>query len=475
MGDSALIATPLIPPARRWKRLGWKTWLAAAAVPMIAAVTAPWWLGPGCPQQLVIATGSAQGTYYETACRYREILAEDGIRLDVRVTAGSQENIRLLQEQKGEVEVALVQGGMAESAGETDITALASLYLEPIWVFYVNDQPIDQITALAGKRIAIGEPGSGSRPLALRLLGENGLLADANSPDKKADPEAKLPAVKHLPLGGQAAADALRRGELDAAIFVISPRAKLIRELLAAPGVQLMSFDRAEAYTRRLPFLTHTTLPEGTVDLTANLPAQDVQLLSVTANLVGRADLHPALVPLLLKAAHEVHERGGLLERAEAFPSLYHVDFPVNRKAKSYFKSGPSFFYRYLPFTLAAWLDHLKLLLLPMCTLLLPLAKAAPPLYRWRIRSKIYRWYRVLRDIDQQLRMSNEDARLVTQIDTARQIETLRRMENELAEVSVPLSYMEEFYNLRLHVAFVLHRLESRQHQAGERAHRPAA
>ena len=190
------------------------------------------------------------------------------------------------------------------------------------------------------------------------------------------------------------------------------------------------------------------------VDLARNLPTSDVQLIAHTANLVVRGDLHPALVPLLLKAAEEIHEPGGLLEQPNEFPSALHVDCPLNTHARQYLRSGPSILYRYLPFALAANIDRAKLMLLPLCTLLLPLFKAAPPAYRWRIRYRIYRWYRVLRQIDEQVKTA--DART----DFAAEIAHLRTLENELAEVSVPLSYMEEVYNLRMHVEFVLRRVE---------------
>jgi hypothetical protein len=202
------------------------------------------------------------------------------------------------------------------------------------------------------------------------------------------------------------------------------------------------------------------TLPEGLIDFQRDIPSRDIVLLAPAANLVARADLHHALVPLLLHTMEEVHEAEGLLAHPEPFPSSAYVDYPLNRDARQYFRAGPSLFYRHLPFWLAAWLDRVKLVLLPMCTLLFPLLKVAPPVYRWRIRSKIYRWYRVLRKIDQKLK----DARPGT--DFSQDIADLKSLETELAEVSVPLSYMAEFYNLHLHISFVLERL----HEHGDQA-----
>lgn len=265
------------------------------------------------------------------------------------------------------------------------------------------------------------------------------------------------------------AAEGLKSGTIDAAFFVISPDSPIVHELLQTDGIQLVNFRRAAAYQRRYPFLSSVTIPEGLISFEQNIPSRDIVLLAPAANLVARADLHPALTPLLLQTMEEVHDAGGLLATSEPFPSATFVDYPLNRDARRHFRAGPSMFYRNLPFWLAAWLDRVKLMLLPMFTLLLPLVKVAPPIYRWRIRSKIYRWYRVLREIDQKLK----DAKPGTNFST--DIANLRILKTELAEVSVPLSFMAEFYNLHLHIAFVLEKLHEHAEQADENRLRIAA
>lgn len=430
-----------------------KTWGLLAAIALLAIVASPWLIAPQYPKHLVIATGRTDGAYYTFAQQYRDILARDGVTLEVRATAGSIENRRLLQTAESGVSLAFIQGGTMP-AGTDGLQALASLYREPVWVFTHGDEPASQLTQLQGKRIAVGPVGSGTRSVAELLLEQNGIRADDGT------------ALSDL--GGADAAGALERGEMDAAFFVVSPRAALVAELLADPQVHLMDFDRAATYERRDPFLTRVTLAEGIVDLEQNLPASDVEMIAPTANLVARSDLHPALVPLLLKAAEEVHRSGGLLEEPDEFPSALYVDCPLNSQARQYLKSGPSMLYRYLPFALAANLDRAKLMLLPLCTLLLPLLKAAPPIYRWRIRYRIYRWYRVLRHVDEQVKTANAGDNFSTEI------AHLHTLENELAEVSVPLSYMEEVYNLRLHVDFVLRRVERLQEEGRPRVRRAA-
>ena len=322
------------------------------------------------------------------------------------------------------------------------------MYLEPVWVFCRTDQPIDELHQLRGKRIAIGSAGSGTQAISTRLLGDNDMIPGADDADT----------TELLDWETAKAVAGLKSGVIDAAFIVISADSPIVRELLQTDGIQLMNFRRAAAYQNRYPFLSSLTLPEGLIDLQQNVPNRDVVLLAPTANLVARSDLHPALVPLLMRTIEEVHEQGGILRTPESFPSPSYVDYPLNRSARRYFRSGPSLFYRYLPFWLAAWLDRVKIMLLPMCTLLLPLLKAAPPIYRWRIRSKIYRWYRVLRKADQKLK----DAKPET--DFSQDIAVLKNLEMELAEVSVPLSYMAEIYSLHLHISFVLNKLEQHRH-----------
>ena len=419
-------------PEQKSRLTRWKAWGVLVLVLLLAGAASPWLMAPQYPTHLVIATGRPDGAYYAFAEQYRDILARDGVTLEIRATAGSIENRKLLQAADGQVSLAFIQGGTTPS-GTTGLQALASLYREPLWVFTRGDAAFSRLTQLRGRRIAVGPEGSGTRAIAEMLLEQNGVkTGDAAG-------------TTLVSLGGQDAAQALRNGDVDAAFFVVAPRAALVHDLLSDRRVHLMDFRRAAAYARRYPFLSRVTLAEGMLDFEQNLPARDVQLIAPTANLVARSDLHPALVPLLLKAAEEVHESGGLLEQPNEFPSALHVDLPLNSQARQYLKSGPSMLYRYLPFSLAAGIDRAKLM---------PLIKAAPPVYRWRIRYRIYRWYRVLRQIDEQVKTADAGA------DFATETAQLHTLENELAEVSVPLSYMEEVYNLRMHVEFVLRRLE---------------
>jgi uncharacterized protein len=420
----------------------------ALVICLLVCLATPWLIGPPCPKRLVITTGNRDGEYFACAQRYREILSRDGVSLDVRETAGSVENRELLGDSDASASLAIIQGGVV---GANDCETLASLYLEPVWVFYRNANELDRLIDLRGARIAIGRPASGTRSLATLLLEENGVGTESD--------QAKT-GTQLVDLGGQQAAEALQTGKVDAAFFVISPKVSIVRQLLETEGVRLLSFRRTAAYERKYSFLSSVTLTEGMLDLKKNIPSGNIVLLATAANLVARKGLHKAIVPLILDAAKEVHEQGAFIEEQGVFPTLQYAEGPVNDDARRYFQSGGPLFYRMLPFQLAAWLDQVKFVVLPLFTLLLPLFKAAPPIYRWRIRYKIYRWYRVLREVDARLKQSDASTNF------GADISRLRELDDELADVSIPLSYMQEFYNLRLHVAYLLDKLLDRQDDA---------
>jgi TRAP-type uncharacterized transport system substrate-binding protein len=481
--------------SRRELLVAWLPWIALAVILFGMA----WFFAePAPPKRVVIATGPADGAYYQFAQEYAKVFEANGLTLEVRQTAGSVENYQLLQDDASGVSVAIVQGGVAPRETKIPLQGIASLYVEPVWVFYraeLDKRPAGatgsasgsaaagrepQLADLRGKRIAVGPEGSGTRAVALQLLAANGIVdVGAGLDTQPATAPALSPTstpgagktAELLSLGGQGAADALKADKVDAAFFVISPQSPVVRSLLQpdSAGVRLMGFDRPRAYAQNFPFLTGTTLVRGVIDLQRDLPRRDVDLVAPVASLVARADLHPAVVPLLIEGATKAHERGGPLAEPGAFPSMKYLQFPVGDSAREYFASGPPFLQRYLPFWLAALLGRMKILLVPMLTLLLPLMRIAPPLYQWRVRRRIYRWYLVLGTIDRRLREPPGAG-----YDYARELRLLDQLEKELGEVDVPLSYMAEFYNLRLHAEYLRRRLTEARRAAGNARDEPS-
>ncbi len=413
------------------KKSSWSMTLPAIVLTVAGFLLAYQFVDPAPPNQFRLSSGSAGGAYQAFAQRYRDILAKRGIEVILQPSAGSVQNLKRLR--ADEADVALIQGGVDNTDGG-DLLSLGSLYLEPLWIFY-RDKEIKLLPDLAGKRLAVGSSGSGTRALALRLLEDNELLAD----------------VALQPLGGKAAHQALVAGEVDVAFFVASPQSPLIRTLLRDQNLTLFSFQRAEAYTRRLPYLSRVTLPRGMVAMAEDLPTQDKTLIAATANLVVRENLHPALQDLLLQAASEVHQSGGWFEHTGEFPNADFAEYPVSPEARRFYKHGPPLLQRYLPFWAATGLDRLKVMLLPLLMLMIPLIKIMPPLYTWRMRSRIYRWYQSLRDIDLASAQAGADNITLRQRAEA--------LELEVAKVHVPLSFAGQLYDLRQHIDLVKRRL----------------
>ena len=301
-------------------------------------------------------------------------------------------------------------------------------------MFVRTDAGVEDFGDLRTKRFAIGANGSGTRTLALELQGEFG---------------GTWPASAQLALSGTAAADALKAGDVDAVAYASSVEAPYIQDLLRTPEVSLLSFPRAEALARRKAALSAVTLLRGVVDIGADIPSADVPLVAPVAQLAVRKDLHPAIEAVLIDAAVAIHGDGSLLSAAGTWPNPDATDLPVSSQARRYYKAGPSFLRRYFSFDIANFLDRAWVLAIPLLTLLFPLVRAAPPIYRWRVRRKIYVWYKDIRELEARGRASPKKE------ERAKILQELEDLQEEIGTVEVPLSYTDDLYRLRSHVEFV--------------------
>jgi TRAP transporter TAXI family solute receptor len=384
-----------------------------------------------------MATGAKDGVYYYYGRMYRDLMAQQGIDVTLAETAGSIANINLLD--RGEADVAFVQGGTRSDDGVTHLRSLASLYFEPVWVFVRNDLPIARLADLRGRRVAVDGEGSGTRVIALQLLADIGLDGAT---------------VEILPLGGADAVTALREGTIDAAFLITAANAPSVRDLFARRGIRLLPIDRAAAYRLQHRFMSLLTLPEGAIDLAADLPPADTLLLAPAANLVVREDFHPALAELLLSEARKIHGYPGIFEEAGEFPSRKFLEYPIADTAQRFFDTGPSLLQRYLPFWAANLIDRLKIMLLPLIALAYPFFKVIPPTYNWRMRSRIDRWYSELQSIERDLEAAP------TGDDLRRRLADLETLERKVRRLTMPVSYGNPLYSLRQHIAMLRDELQ---------------
>jgi TRAP-type uncharacterized transport system substrate-binding protein len=422
------------------RRDRWRVAIAVVALIATALWVSLYFLQPAPPRQIVLASGPEFGLYHEYAQRYREILGRHGVTVRERMTDGAGENLRLLLDPKSGVDVAFMQGGVATSPGADDLVMLASLYYEPLWVFYRGSEVLSQINQLDGKRIAAGVQGSGTRALANQLLAANGLtLGDGVGRGN----------TQIVALGGNDALQALKAGRLDVALFIGGAQTPLIRQALSDPAIKLMSIARADAYPRRFPFITKLTLPAGAIDLAHNVPAQTVDMIGTRAMLVAHDGLHSALINLLIDAAREIHGGQGYFEMAGEFPGTGPVDLRVSPYAEQHRRFGPSFFYRYLPFWVATIVERTIIVVVPLLVILVPLANYLPQFLRWRVRSRIYRWYGELSLLEHAVETSTGT------LPIEQWLRDLDRIERAVEDIKTPTKFASEAYTLREHIGLV--------------------
>lgn len=416
-------------------------------VPVLAGLVGAlfYFVAPPPPMHARMATGAAGGGYHAFAERLRAELEQQGFQLELVPSRGSRDNLAKLGD--GDVELALVQSGQEltlDDEARKSISSLGVMYQEPLWLFTAKKVKFERLADLLELRLAIGAEDSGTQAVTAALFAANRIEPAAYPQQWQA-------------LGGSRAADALLAGELDAAFFVGPAENALIQRLAAEPELRLVSLRRTEAYLARLPYLSRLEVGEGMLDMANNTPDRDIVTLGPVATLVAGESFHPSLTPLILEAAKTVLKNGSLLDPAGSYPAKPPLSLQTLSEADYYYDKGLPILQRYLPFRIASLADRYIILAIPLLVLLFPLFKAIGPIYQWRIRARIYRWYKHLREIDQQLYKGQLNG------DISAEIERLEKLEDELARVEVPLSYSSELYELHMHLRYMIERLHAVQ------------
>lgn len=411
-------------------------------------------LDPTPPRRVTMATGVSQGAYAEFGRRYAALLKEHGIEVTLRNTQGAAENLALLRDDTSGVDIGFAQGG-ATATVDDGLVALGSVFHEPVWLFYreasaqrllgrsggagpaaTRDAPaLTSLAQLAGWKLNVGAEGSGVPPLMDRLLQANGIAPGSIT-------------LSRLPL--TPAVVELLEGRIDAMVLASAPESLMVQMLLRTPGIRLGAFEQAEAYARRFPFISPVVLPRGIADLAADIPAQDIPLIAPTATLVARRSLHPALVQLFVQAAQQVHGQAGWFQRKGEFPNPLNAERPLAAEAQRFYRDGPPWLQRYLPFWMANLLDRMWVALVAIIAVLLPLSRIVPPLYEFRVRSRVFRWYGQLRAVEE-----GAGRRPLAEL-----LHELEDIEARAERVQVPLAYADELYALRSYIQLVRRRLQ---------------
>jgi TRAP transporter TAXI family solute receptor len=418
-------------------------WLAAFLCIGILSWLALEYLVPSPPSRITIATGPKGSTFEYFGKRYRARFARVGIDLELRQTVGALENLQLLQDPKSGVQIGFVTGGISDGRQAPELLSTGLIYNVPFWIFYPSSTTLDGLPQLKGKRIAVGPEGSGTRFTAERIL-------------SKANVTAKTATL--VPLEGNAAIEALDDGKVDAVLIVGGSDAPAVRALLTNPRIRLMDFPTAEAFTRIFPDLVRLVLPKGAIEIDPPNPPNDVTLVGTTAKVLIRDDLHPAVVQLLARTMKEEHSGLGLFQRSGEFPSSFDPEYPMAQVAVDYYKNGPSFLAKYLPFWMTIYAQRLIAFSVAAIAIVFPAFSFAPRLYEWVLHTRLRALYRRLRVVENALHRNI----------SASQIEALQ---NELADIdkttsTVPMRNSDLYFMLRYH----LNQTRSRLAEAGENA-----
>ena len=403
-------------------------------------------LSPMPPKTVTMVTGPEGGAYYEVGKRYRELLARQGIELQLLPTAGSVENLARLRDPRSNVQAGFLQSGITNRKESPDLVSLGTVFYEPLWFFYRGVVQTRGLAGLRGKKISIGPEGSGTRELSLELLARNGI-------DQKF--------AQLLPLTPREAGEKLLRNEIDAALMLTSWDSPVVQRLIVDKNVELANFPRTDAYIALYPYLNKLTVPAGVGDLAKNRPPADVLLFAPKASLVVRKDLHPAIQYLLLDAAEQIHSGPGIFQKVGQFPAAESIDLPLSDDARQFYKSGRPFLQRNLPFWLAVLVGRLLVLLIPVVGVIYPLVRFMPALYGMQMQRRIFRLYGELRFLEKDVEAHGAGQ------DISDLNARLDRLEEKANHLRVPMFYSNMLYTLRMHITLVRERMGKKSREKG--------
>jgi len=217
--------------------------------------------------------------------------------------------------------------------------------------------------------------------------------------------------------------------------------------------------DHIEAISRRLNYADVVDVPAGALAVERVIPRKNMTLLALDARLAVTPDVHPALINRLTMAAIELHSARSLINEENRFPSTIGTEMPVNNAARLLIQEGPSAWHDWLPYWLAAQVNHMLLLVLPILFILVPTLRAIPAIYSYFMRWRVWQHYPLIREIEEV-------------VETAEDTNNLQLMETQLVELDdhfsklrLPAAYRHGAYDVRLHIGLVRKKIGERLQQ----------
>ena len=396
---------------------------------------------PAPPSTVTIGTAFKGASYDYYGKRYRERFARANVKLELRETAGALENLKLLLDPNSGVQIGFMNGGVSNGPLAPGLLSLGLVYYQPYWIFYTSTEPIDHLSQLKGKRIAVGPQGSATRFSAETVLGRGGITSET---------------ATFLPFAGEKAVAALNEDKVDVVWFIGAPDATGVQSMLRNPRVKLMAFPMAEALSRIYPDLVRLVLPQGVVDLDKIIPPSDVPLIGSTTRILVRDDLHPQIIALLLKTMTEEHSGPGIFQRAGEFPNANDSEYPVASTAADYYRNGPSFLQRHLPIWLAVHAQRAIAAFVTILAIGIPVFNYLPKLYMWFVRENMSKLYRRIRTIEKGLQTELTISQVMdSQSD-------LEKIDKAASILHVPMRHSALLLGIKVHINLIRTRLAAR-------------
>jgi TRAP-type uncharacterized transport system substrate-binding protein len=413
-----------------------------------------WYADPPPPSHVLLATGSPGGSYEILGKKYAEYFAKKGVTIELVPTKGAQENIERLADRDDPLQAAFVQAGVVHTKDVKGIQSLGAIGYEPVWLFYrgpeIKNSDLEvhngHLKYFSSKTLSLGAKGSGTYAQANRILEVSGF--------------SDLP--QFVNLSGGEAVKALKERKIDGAFIVDGYDSHNVQTLLSDPALNLLTFQRADAYIKIIPYMHVLDVPQGSFDLRRNFPPRDMKLLATTTSLLVDDRMHPALQFLFLEAAREINGRGSFFSKRGEFPSFKDSILPDSPIAVHYEKNNYPLLSAYVPFWLAELINRLIFIFLPFCALAYPILLALPSYRTKRMQNKINRLYGSLKAFEQELVMNFDPAQLNDYL------MRLDLLEYEALKIQVSKRLSSDYYALRTSIDYVRNCLNrgSRPYQA---------
>jgi TRAP-type uncharacterized transport system substrate-binding protein len=347
------------------------------------------------PKTIRLATGQPNSTFQVIGEHYKEYFKRQNVELELVESSGALENNRLLEE--GQVDVIFSQGGLKIYDPREEIRSLGSISYQPLWLFYKGKHVLPETKLadfLRNRRTSINVVGSGTRILSETILKLHNL-----------DPDD----LTFESFTTQQSIAAMKSGEIDAMFLVAGVESKNLQELILSPGVQIFNFDLADAYAKRLRYLTQVTVPKGSVHFDPVSPPFDVNMVASTVTLLSTEDLHPAIQLLFLEAASEYDQtRLAVFNGEVTFPAYTDKAVQQSQVAARFYKNGTPFLWDRAPYWVASLFDEIWFYLLALGAILIPIIGFLPSYRKSHSESSIEECYTELRHIESQLLEAND-------------------------------------------------------------------